>query len=329
MADEIHVAVPTTKEMANSQIRAYKVRNHDPSISREIVSIQNVEQCFVHYRNCIWFRYSLQDGRIIDNNFWFVPSSYMFQFKNGANHKNGFRPLQWNSLDWKGTGDGQTSQYYHLDPTFKSNPALVLEAQPDCLAFDGGDLDQPMYNFNDSKPNIHKHGKSCTPGPQAYAILQSDKPSEHMGCVRIADGLIAAEEYDFNGCQNSDFTRWAVMGLLDPDTTARPQEWAFSHMHDGTTQLPDGYESLNIHVEQGLAEAHLQCKVQRGFLGTEQKQYEATASQYQIHQPFITNDVTPNLKYELNVLLEYSNSQVLMSKTREIPIHVSNLVPKT
>ena len=35
-----------------------------------------------------------------------------------------------------------------------------------------------------------------------------------------------------------------------------------------------------------------------------------------------------DLKYELNVLLEYSNSQILMSRTRDIPIHVSNNVPQ-
>ena len=163
---------------------------------------------------------------------------------------------------------------------------------------------------------------SCTPGPAAYSIRPTDDPNHNARGVEYQAGLKGAGTAGFLGCENNDDTRWAVMAkCVEGSTTV--ERYSMLNYFTGQHYVP-----MNQAHGDPRAEAHVTVLATRGYLGSEEKQYNAVPETYEIHAPYTMNDITPNLKYELNVLLEYSNSQVLMSKTREIPIHVSNLVPK-
>ena len=150
--------VPITAAAAYAEFGDFKLRNTDDSISQEIISIVKCRKTHIQYNNCIWFRYNLNDGSIVGNDFWWVPYSYYFEFENDAAHKDGLQPLTWNSLSWKGNTDdqgNQTAQYYELDDYMKAHPTSLLSFQPSCFAYVETDLRQPLYEFNKTAPNIY------------------------------------------------------------------------------------------------------------------------------------------------------------------------------
>ena len=323
LGDNNHFAVPPTSQAAQALMSDFKLRNVDPNISQEIVSLGRVRRNLLQYTNCIWFRYNLTNGTIENNAFWWVPESWYFEFTDGTK---GFEPLSWGSLVWKGTGDGQTTQYLELDAYLKAHPSVIMNAQPACQAFDHQDISQPSYDFNHTAPNILGGSRvRCAPGPTAFEISMTDDTTHHAKGVEFLNGTIDVGHQGYAGVQDGDNTRWCVMALRTADSS---KAWVHSLMNY-VDHSQNAYVLMSSVTDAPTIESNLLVKTVRGYLGSEQNEYNANNSSYEFHIPYTMNDVTPHLKYELNVLLEYSNSQVLMSKTREIPIHVSNLVPKS
>ncbi len=306
---ERYVPVPPLMETAYQWLRNVKVRCSTAVVSTEIVSVRDVTRCLVRITNAVWCRINAASGLPVGDKFFFVPESLLFEYKNDANETNGpqFCPYSvWtydaNALDAK----------FSLAPNITANNVFeyVITAQ----AFAEAQPQTPIFDWNAERPVLHSSHDACLPSYDAYGIKLGLKSDNSCGVLKDA-GYLEPGTSEYPGAGNADNTRWICMTL--PLNVDSDYIWTQYHWNDFGSWTPLGHSHTH---------AHMVCNVERGALGTEPKEYDARNKTYVSHD-VIQPDVSPNLKYELNVLLEYSNSQVLMSKTRDIPIEVSNLVP--
>ena len=276
----------------------------------DVFRLSYVNECYVIYKNCVWARVAT-DGTIVGDNFWFVPESYCFQYENTAGNSHGINFVPWSTMTWHPTTAHFTQAATVAELTSQGYIQRASLSAADNHTF-------PLYNLNAADPNPHGDNQGlCCPGPSAFRIRLGD-PSGGEVDMGVLAGARQANEGAYLGCENADGTRWIVMG--QPGTfDSHPQEWVTRYRF---VQQDDQW----VAADESIVQNNMLWTVQRNILGSTSASYRAVQVAYEFH-PAKISDGEHHLKYELNVLLEYSNSQVLMSKTRDIPIHVSNLVP--
>lgn len=310
-----HVAPFLTSEACTEVFAGYKFRNTDPTISAETMRIRGCDRTLVQYNNSIWFKLDTSNDTIVNNDFFFVPQSHLFQFSDDEAGRQGLRPLPWTYMHWDDAYNTHT-----FDASTPVNSAFIREGLPVCKAFGRDDLHTPLFNFN-HQSHTNLGYKKCVPGPRAYRIKQATGGALGVNGVMVQDGLLEEGDDNYHGLDSGDGDMWVLMS--QPNNT-NPQWFMWHTLESGASD----YSSMGDRGEfPPLCLGHMQFDSERGMHGTEAKRYDARSSQYEFHAP-AQPDVSPHMKYELNVLLEYSNSQVLMSRTREVPIHVSNLVAR-
>jgi hypothetical protein len=305
---ELHGPVPPLMETAHHWLYDVKVRCSEPNVSTEIVSVRDVTRCLVRITNAVWCRINAASGLPVSDRFFFVPESFLFEYKNEGEEIDGplFCPYSvWIYSPLASGTKFSLAAGVTADTVFE----YVVPSQ----VYADEELETPMFDWNSDRPVLHTSHKVVVPSMEAYGIKLGTKSDSTCGVLK-EDGFLSAGTSQYPGANNNDNTRWVCMRLPVTDTD---YTWTQSHWNDYGDWTPLGHS----HVE-----SHVMCRVHRGALGTEKSQYDARNKTYVSHD-VIQPDVSPNLKYELNVLLEYSNSQVLMAKARTIPIEVSNLVP--
>ena len=309
---DVHTPVPSLKEEADAWLHGIKIRNEDDA-HPEIVSVRGVERCLVQIRNAVWTRIDVGTGLPIEDNFYLVQESDYFELNSAApKEAHGFKFMPW--AVWVFDKDAQ--HQYSLNAAHGWDATSIQDYIVTARCYSDANFTEPLFDFNGVNPILHGSHKRCGPSHEAFSITNGNLVT---GGVDYEVGPKALGSTEYPGNTNGDQTVWVCMGVSDNQID---EQYVTSHWRLGGAGSTGGWTPF----VPTQVRSHVVCNVQRGIMGTPSERYDARGETYESHG-IVQPDVSPQLKYELNVLLEYSNSQILMSKTRDIPIEVSNLVP--
>ncbi len=314
LADMTEPVIASTKsDLMTTFLGNINIRAHDKD-HKEIMRIQSIRTGpFVAIENCIWFKYNIVSDAIILE-FWYVKYPNYYTFRS---------PDEFTQVEWD---DGAGHHTFTVDQNGDIN-GVEGAARPRIHAainsFQGKGYDRlqlldqhpPCFIMNEDDTQVAGDPfdySGSIPSSQAIAVTITGGRGIHHDVVQnggFAD-IGQAGWKVINDVHANVGWRWVCMA---PPPTGSVYESMLRHGNiagDGTQRE---LASISVNME-------------RGVRGTPLESWEAFNHSYEIQsREQVTH--TNNFKYELNVLCEYSNQQIVMDKSRGKPISISNNVP--
>jgi len=330
--------IPTSRGMARELLSNYYLSNVH---SLEQFRVRSVDRALCGVINSVWVKYDMATRTFVSPLF-FVPKSHVFEFAEhdpdaqNFNEANGIMFCPWSMIQ---DFDGDDIPNIAIDPDTGDGHDLsryIITGRTYAV----GHLNEPLaiFNYDITMPGgIHwATQQGSAPGPAAIRI-----PG---GATFTRDDLQTETAY----YDDDDYK------VNDPDiyTTI----WGEDQVQYGDTALSgptsvrwvcmnpvvDGADNAGYYVEQTsdgykfnetIVLGYYDCRVSRGANNTliDDIDYSAHSIDralvsYPLNHTSETS-ASKHFKYELNVLAEYSNQQIVMDTNRRVAVQIENNVP--
>ena len=329
--------IPSTNQQAFDALGNSYLSHVD---STEKFRVHRVDRTFVQANNSVWVKYDTSTGEFVSKLF-FVPRSHLFEFKNyfadvgGPNESFGIMFCPWNTI--QGYNEDSIPQIAN-DPNTGS-PYILNSFVSLARTYEAGNTLEPLadFNYDITMPNgvATNHQWGAIPGPKGI-------PLDHEAQGFDLDNLEYAEaRYAADGTQNtgvSAFTttwgenssrQYSITGptsvrwiCMDPAGSSSPYSKFYTEITEsgfvGRTLSLDAFYHCNVH--RGLKNTQIEDLVYFG------DGVDPTLQIYTINHDSETTAMS-HFKYELNVLAEYSNQQIVMDQNRRVALQIENNVP--
>ena len=314
---------PTTQSAAETLHECYLKHPGSPEFFR----VYGVNRSLVWMINSVWVKYNLVTKTFVSPLFW-IDRSYLFEFKdydggNQFDESNGIVFTPWSTIN--GYDQQGIPQIMQIEGENVDLEPFVSRGQ----TYDWNSLIEPNASFN--YPVTMPGGSSTTqhqgaiPGSIGIKLTGSSAFDATAGETRIS-------YYDFLNDPQTDPTKFTTIWgtasasqgslfetnqvwlCMEPQTDSDPNAISF-------TSTQNGYHST---VMEGLYKTN--CLRGQKHTPVEDTSYRDD-NRLMVFPPNHNTLLDAHFKYELNVLTEYSNQQIVMDSNRRVAVRLENNVP--
>jgi len=329
--------IPSTNLQAVTLLNNYYLTHGSYS---EKFRVRRVDRSLISLSNSVWVKYNVTTNQFVSTLF-FVSKSNIFEFQESdpdlgdIDESFGIMFCPWNRIESFDEDevpiiatDPNTGQPYNLDGFISVGRQYL-----------NGHLNEPKAFFNRgvTMPNgIHSYDhQGSVPGP--YGIpLTEETPF-------VASEQVAAQSYydmydEPVAAVNALTTIWGEDGNAS-DILAGPTNVRWICMDpvgpgdDNEVYYSEAKTDGETQTHHPILHGMYHCNVSRGDKNTQIVDFDYTdASADRALQSFSIDhssetSTMPYFKYELNVLAEYSNQQIVMDSNRRVAVQIENNVP--
>ena len=330
--------IPSTKEQAGDLLPDYYLSHIR---SPEKVRVHQVRRCLMRLQNSVWVKYNTSTKEFVSTLF-FVPETHLFEFQqfNGeynSDEREGFVFCPWFVIDdydedfvpiiaSDGTdGNFDLSSYLIKAKTYTENNLYDIHSL----------FNRPVTMPGGMATNTQK---GACPGPQAKALEERAHTSQGI----ILQSLLHEKPYfDNDMFPDTSVNEFTTIWGEDPEDVSggAPTDIRWVCMQPVAHGAANSEFYTSWDDEDGLDQydtnlhGYYNCNVYRGQKNTPIVDSDFTSHNsnagikaYKVSHNS-QDSAKKHFKYELNVLAEYSNEQIVMDANRRQAVQIENLVP--
>ncbi len=332
--------IPSTDQQAVDWLNNYYLTHGTYS---EKFRVQRVARSLITLNNSVWVKFDGNTQQFVSTLF-FVPKSHIFEFQKfdpdvgGIDESFGIMYCPWNRIESfdedevpQIANDPSTGQPYNLD-RFISVGRTYLE----------GHTEEPKAFFNRSvtmpEGRASYNHEGAIPGPYAIPLKEETRFSasdqvaaqsfydawqEAVAAVNAFTTIWGEDDNQGGTLAGPTNVRWICMNPVGPSDDNEIYYTEEKTSNDVTTYVK---HATTLH-------GYYHCNVSRGDKNTTIVDFDYTElSADRSLQAFPINHSSettamPHFKYELNILAEYSNQQIVMDSQRRVAVQIENNVP--